>query len=108
MSLGKSQQSRNLPKLHIIHQAADRPSLLQPIALPQLAWSNALIGSSLIVQSSSHGTSVNGIDDSVLGEEPHFIPPFLGVALSILGVVVVDQMEIFKVFVEGIGGRHDE
>ena len=39
--------------------------------------------------------------DAVVGEEPHLIAPFLGCAVFGLSCVVVDQMSVFDVGVEG-------
>lgn len=32
--------------------------------------------------------------------KPHFVAPLLGVALVVLGIVVVDEMNVFEVGVE--------
>ena len=39
--------------------------------------------------------------DAIGGKEPHLIAPFLGCAVCGLSCVVVDQMCVFDVFVEG-------
>ena len=45
---------------------------------------------------------MDGVDDSVFGEKPHFVAPFLGLAgFGIGGVVVVDEVRVADVGFEG-------
>ena len=44
---------------------------------------------------------MNGIYNAVLREEPHLVAPLLRIAIFILGVVVVDEVGIANVLVEG-------
>lgn len=43
---------------------------------------------------------MNGIHYTIETIEPHFIAPFLGVALVVLSIVVVDEVDVFEVGVE--------
>lgn len=101
MTLRKPQQSRHLLLLDVIDQGANSTSLLEPIALPQFAGSDALIRAGLVVYAAGHGTAVDGVYDAVLGEEPHFVSPLFGLArLGVLGVVVVDEVGVSYVLFE--------
>ena len=42
----------------------------KPITLPELPGPDALIACSLVVQSSCHGSAVDGVDYAVGGKEP--------------------------------------
>lgn len=45
---------------------------------------------------------MDGVDDAVLREEPHFVAPFFGLAgLRVRRVVVVDEVGVEDVGVEG-------
>ena len=44
---------------------------------------------------------MDGIDDTVVAEEPHFVSPGFGISLGVLGGVVVDEVEVFDVAVKG-------
>lgn len=55
------------------------------------------------------------VDDAVLGKEPELIAPFLRVAFCVLGVVIIDEVGVEDVVLEGrvklcvapvIGKRH--
>lgn len=76
-------------------------NLLQPRALPKLAWADALVLAGLVVYPAGHRPTVDGIVDLVLGEEPHFVTPLFRVAICILGVIVIDQVCVPDVPVEG-------
>lgn len=74
--------------------------LFEPVDLPQLMGTYALICRSLIVDASSHRPSVNGVDHPIFREAPEFVTPFLRVAVVVLRVVVVDEVSILDVFVK--------
>jgi hypothetical protein len=40
------------------------------------------------------------VDYTRVGETPELVPPFLGVAVLILGVIIIDEVRITNVFVE--------
>lgn len=44
---------------------------------------------------------MDGVDYTIRRKTPKFVAPFLGVALAILRVVVVDEMRVENVLVEG-------
>lgn len=71
MSLGEPQERRDLFIGDIIHQAADGAGLLEPVALPQLAGSNALELGGLEVFPAGHGPTVDYVDDACERNEPH-------------------------------------
>lgn len=50
------------------------------------------------------------INDAILVEEPHLIPPFLWVAVGVSGVVIVQEVSVPDVLVKGRMQRciHDE
>ena len=101
MTLGEAKQRRDLLQLHIVYQGDYSPCLLQPITLPKLARTDALEDTGLVVTASCHGPAVDGIDNAVLREEPQFIAPFGGIAVFVGGVVVVDEVEVADVSIEG-------
>lgn len=69
--------------------------------MPKLAWADALVLAGLVVYPAGHWPTVDGIVDLVLGEEPHFVPPLFRVAICVLGVIVIDQVCVPDVPVEG-------
>lgn len=44
---------------------------------------------------------MDGVDYPVLREEPHLVSPFLGVAVGVLSVIVVYEVGVSDVSVEG-------
>jgi hypothetical protein len=45
-------------------------------------------------------TSMDCVNHTRVGEAPELVPPFLGVAVLILGIIVIDEMRITNVFIE--------
>ena len=74
--------------------------LFEPVDLPQLSRTYALICRSLVVDASSHRPSVDGVHHPIFREAPKFVTPFLRVTVTILRVVVVDEVGILNVFVK--------
>lgn len=98
----EAQKSSDGLVLNIVNERADGAGLLEPVALPNLARSNALELTCLVVVSACHWASVDGIDDPILAHEPHLVTPFLRFAsLGIASIVIVYEMGIFNVGVEG-------
>lgn len=74
---------------------------LEPVDLPQLSFTDALIVGLLVVESTCHWTAMDGVHDPVGGPKPDLISPFLWLpSLGVLSVVVVYQVKIFQVFLE--------
>ena len=90
MALTERKHSRDLVLRDIVHKTANRARLLEPVALPQLARSNALVRAGLVVDAAGHWSAMDGVHNTVFGEEPHFVAPFFRITLFVLGVVVVD------------------
>ena len=44
---------------------------------------------------------MDGVDDAILVVEPHFVAPFLGLAVCVFCGVVVDHVAVSDVGVEG-------
>ena len=44
---------------------------------------------------------MNGVDDAVFGKEPDFVAPFFWVTVCVCGVVVVDEMGVEDIILEG-------
>lgn len=100
MTLGESKQSGDLLTRYVVDQRAYRPRLFQPITLPQLTGPDALICSGLVVDAAGHRPSVDGIDDTIFGKEPHLITPLLRLAVFTLGVIIVDEVLVPNVLIE--------
>lgn len=90
MAFRKRDERGDLLPRHVVHKRADGARLLEPIALPEFAGSDALELAGLVVDAAGHGPAVDRVDAAVLGEEPHLVPPFLGFAVVVFCVVVVD------------------
>lgn len=63
----------------------------------------------LEIHTASHRPAVNFVYYTVLREKPHFVAPFLIFSgLWILGVVVIDEVDVFEVVVKCLLGRDGE
>lgn len=62
MSLGEREEGRDLFVGDVVDEGTDCPSFFEPVALPELAWANALEGAALIVFAAGHGAAVDGVD----------------------------------------------
>lgn len=101
VALGEPKKSSDLLPWDIIHQGTNRPRLFEPVALPQLARSDALVMCFLKVDAAGHRTAVDGVVDSVFVLEPHLVPPFLGLSTRVRRCIVVDQVAVCEIRGEG-------
>lgn len=97
-----------------------RNRTFEPIALPQLAWSDALEATFLKIAPASHRATVALVYYAILRmnmriaqsrqivtgskggihfvEEPDLMAPLFRIAQRVLDIVVIDDMKIFEVF----------
>lgn len=97
----ETQHSRGPPHRDIIHKRADRPRLLEPVALLQLARPDTLVLCCLEVFAAGHRSAVDGVVDVDFILEPQPVSPFRGLAVDVVSGVVVYQVAVAEVGVEG-------
>lgn len=105
VTFAKVEHGGDFSVFDVVDQRAGGAGFFEPVALPELAGTDALVVCGLVVETARHGTAVDGVDDAVGGAEPHFVAPFFGFARGrVFRVVVVDEVKVFDVL--GEGGFH--
>lgn len=100
VTFGEAYKGADALVLQVVNHGANGARLLEPVALPKLPGTNALVHARLVVVAAGHGSAVDGVHDAILAVEPHLVAPFLGSAIGCRGVVVVDQVQVSHVPVE--------
>ena len=90
MAPTKPQKGRDFLPRNIINKGTNRPRLLEPVTLPDLACPNALVVCYLEIDSPGHWPPVDRTVDSTAVLEPYLVSPFLGFAVARAYGVVVD------------------
>ena len=61
-TFGKSKAGGNALLWDIIDQGHNSAGLFEPVALPEGAGADALVGAALVVEAAGHGAAVDGVD----------------------------------------------
>jgi len=104
MAFGKAKERCDALPGNIVDERTDRSGLFKPVALPQLTRPDALIRACLEIAAAGHRTTVDFVYDAIHVKEPHLIAPFFRLALGIVGIVVVDEVQVFEVCLEREAG----